>query len=109
LNTQETQRFLAENNIEVLVADLTESAPEIDELMVTLGNTGKAIPFYAIYPADGAEPITFSDVPLRQQTLLGYLKQAITNNAEDPQSLGQRTPSTVESLRGAGMPAPSQR
>ena len=108
MNTDETQRFLEANNVEVLVADLTEQAPEIDELMVTLGNTGKAIPFYAIYPAGGGEPITFSDVPLRQQTLLGYLKKAVAADPASQQVSGQRTPSTVESLR-TGVPALSQR
>jgi len=108
LNTDETQRFLEANNVAILVADLTEQAPEIDELMVTLGNTGKAIPFYAIYPAGGGEPITFSDVPLRQQTLLGYLKQAVAVDPASQQGIGQRTSSTVESLR-AGLPAVSQR
>ncbi len=108
MKTRQTQRFLDENNVEVLVADLTEPAPEVDDLMVSLGNTGKAIPFYAIFPADGGEPITFSDVPLRQQALLGYLKQAIAAGATNPRSIGKRTPSAAESLR-AGIPTPSQR
>jgi thiol:disulfide interchange protein len=108
LKTRQTQSFLEENNVEVLVADLTEPAPEIDELMVTLGNTGKGIPFYAIYPAGGGEPITFSDVPLRQKTLLGYLKQAVAADPTSQQAIGQRPPSTVETRR-AGLPAASQR
>ena len=108
MNTDETQRFLEANNVEVLVADLTEQAPEIDELMVTLGNIGKGIPFYAIYPAGGGEPITFSDVPLRQQTLLGYLKQAVAADPANQQGIGQRAPPTVESRR-AGIPIVSQR
>lgn len=108
MKTRRTQRFLEENNVEVLVADLTEPAPEIDELMMTLGNTGKAIPFYAIFPADGGEPITFSDVPLRQKTLLGYLKQAVTTDPTSQQASGQRAPSASEPLR-AGVATASQR
>ena len=108
MKTHATLRYLEANNIEVLVADLTEPAPEIDELMESLGNTGKAIPFYAIFPAGGGEPITFSDVPLRQKTLLGYLEQAITSDPASQQAIGQRTPSTVESRR-AGVRAASQR
>lgn len=108
MDTQKTRRFLEDNNVELLVADLTEPAPEIDELMVSLGNTGKAIPFYAIFPAGGGEPITFSDVPLRQQTLLAYLKQAVAVGAENAQAIGQQAHSTEDSLR-AGLPTASQR
>jgi hypothetical protein len=73
-----------------------------------LGNTGLAIPFYAIYPAGGGEPITFSDVPLLQEKLLGYLRQAVATDPASQQAIGQRPPSTVETRR-AGLSAASQR
>ena len=46
------------NRVVTLKADKTGDAPEVDQLLVELGNSGRAIPFLAIYPADGGRPIT---------------------------------------------------
>ena len=64
-----------------LIADRTRESPEIDKLMRELGNTGLAIPFYAIFPGDGRPPITFEDVPLRQKVLLERLREAVSTSS----------------------------
>ena len=46
------------NRVVTLKADKTGNAPEVDHLLMELGNSNKAIPFLAIYPADGSRPIT---------------------------------------------------
>ena len=37
----------------------TSQIDEINRLLVELGNAGKGIPFYAIFPGNGDAPITF--------------------------------------------------
>lgn len=78
MKTERTRDFLNSNGIAMLVADKTESAPEIDRLLEELGNRAKAIPFYAIYPGDGRPPIVFNDVPLLQESLIERLESAGT-------------------------------
>ena len=70
--------FLEEHSIEVLVADKSGAAPDVDRLLVELGNEATAIPFYAIYPGDGRPPITFRDVPLTPAKLLTKLAEAVS-------------------------------
>jgi hypothetical protein len=93
LKTRKTAGYLEEHNIQVLVADKSDTAPEIDQLMVELGNEATAIPFYAIYPGDGRPPITFSDVPLTQEKLLNKLEEAIS--PAEAVSRGARTSAHV--------------
>ena len=50
-------------------ADKTQESPEIDQLLVELGNTGRGIPFYAVYPGRGGDPITFDGLITQQQVL----------------------------------------
>jgi thiol:disulfide interchange protein DsbD len=58
-----------------LKADKTQSNPEIDKLLVELGNKGRVIPFYAVYPGRGGDPITFGGL-ISQQRVLDALEQA---------------------------------
>jgi thiol:disulfide interchange protein len=58
-----------------LKADKSQEAPEVDELLVELGNLGRGIPYYAIFPADGGAPITFDGL-VTQQTILDALERA---------------------------------
>lgn len=57
MNTRETKKLVQANGIIVMKADKTQPSPEIDKLLVELGNEAKAIPFYAIFPAGGGDPI----------------------------------------------------
>ena len=56
-------------------ADKSRDAPEVDALLVELGNTSRGIPFYAIYPGDGRPPIVF-DGFLTQNQVIEKLKEA---------------------------------
>ena len=69
---------MVDNEVTMLIADKTKPSPEIDALLRDLGNAATAIPFYAIYPGDGREPIRLNDVPLLQESLLDKLKAAVT-------------------------------
>jgi thiol:disulfide interchange protein len=67
--------LVEENDVVAIKADKTNSRPDIDQLLVELGNDGAVIPFLAIYPGDGSDPITI-DGPLTQQMVLDALKEA---------------------------------
>jgi thiol:disulfide interchange protein len=76
LNTLKTKHLVEKHNIKVLQADKTHQAPEVDRLLIELGNPDKFIPYYAVYPADGGEPILFGGGLITQQQVLDYLEQA---------------------------------
>ena len=47
----------------MLRADKSQPAPEVDDLMLRLGNKSRSIPFYAIFPADNPnKPILLDGV-----------------------------------------------
>lgn len=75
MDTFRTKRLIEKHQVVVLKADKTHEAPEVDELLEELGNSATSIPFYAVYPADGAEPIVFSG-PITQSYVLDVLQQA---------------------------------
>ena len=58
-----------------LLADKTHDAPEVDQLLVELGNTARTIPYMAIFPADGGAPIIL-DGPVTQNRVLLELERA---------------------------------
>ena len=74
LNTFKTFRMVKSHNVKTLKADNTDNLPEIGKLLAELGNSGKALPFYAIYPPDGAQPIVLSGV-ITQNQILGILEK----------------------------------
>ena len=51
MNTKKTREYFADQGIKALKADKTTDAPEIDQLLKTLGNSNTQIPFYAVFPA----------------------------------------------------------
>lgn len=61
------------NGVKTLKADKTNSSPEIDQLLVELGNTTTAIPYYAVYPADGGAPIIMEG-PITPWQVIGALR-----------------------------------
>ena len=75
MNTINTKLIVDENEIITLVADKTHDNDEIDDLLIALGNEAKAIPFYAIYPADGQPPITLDGLVSESQ-IIEALKEA---------------------------------
>jgi suppressor for copper-sensitivity B len=75
LNRTEVAKRVRQLNVVTLKADKTQASPEIDKLLVELGNAGRVIPFYAIYPGRGGNPITFGGL-ISQQQVLDALDQA---------------------------------
>ena len=75
MNRAEVAKRVAELKVVTLKADKTQKSPEIDQLLLELGNAGRVIPFYAIYPGRGGEPITFGGL-ITQQRVLDALQQA---------------------------------
>ena len=58
MNKLTTLSIVKRNGVKTLKADKTVDNPDIDQLLVDLGNMTRAIPFYVIYPGDGGAPIT---------------------------------------------------
>jgi thiol:disulfide interchange protein len=75
LNRTEVAKRVRQLEAVTLKADKTQASPEIDKLLVELGNAGRVIPFYAIYPGRGGDPITFGGL-ISQQQVLDALEQA---------------------------------
>ena len=76
MNTAKTKLLVDLYNVKTLKADKTGDAPEVDALLIELGNRGKGIPYYAIYPAGGGEPIHFGNRPITAEEIVEKLKQA---------------------------------
>ena len=76
MNTAKTKLLVDLYNVKTLKADKTGNAPEVDALLKQLGNDGKTIPYYAIYPAGGGEPIHFGNRPITSDEIVETLKQA---------------------------------
>ena len=75
MNTRKTKQWVLQHGVVALHADKSRPAPEADELLVELGNAGRAIPYVAIYPGKGGPPITLAG-PITQGRLLEALRQA---------------------------------
>ena len=76
MNVKQVKQWVEENHVVPIKADKTRRpSPEVDKLLVELGNAAKAIPFCAVYPADGSEPIILRG-PISKQQVLDSLKQA---------------------------------
>lgn len=75
MNRTEVAKRVRDQSVVTLKADKTQKSPEIDKLLVELGNAGRVIPFYAVYPGRGGDPITFGGL-ISQQQVLDALEQA---------------------------------
>ncbi len=77
MDSEEFKKYVDKNGIVTLKADKSSSAADdIKTLLTALGNTGGAIPFYAIFPADDPNsPITFDGI-LTNAGVIEKLKQA---------------------------------
>jgi len=69
---------MRENGIVGLVADRQKDPEAVNSLLVELGNLGKGLPFYAIYPGSGAPVIRFGTKKplLSQSTVIELLREA---------------------------------
>lgn len=69
MNRIDVKKQLDQLRAVAIKADKTQKSPEIDQLLVELGNAGRVIPYYAIYPGRGGDPITFGGLITKQQVL----------------------------------------
>ncbi len=75
LNRKDVAALLAKNGVIAIKADKTHNPPDIIQLLKELGNSAAGIPFIAVYPGAGGDPITL-DGPVTQQQVLDALEQA---------------------------------
>ena len=80
-----TRKFITDHKIVALKADKTKDSPEIDALLVKLGNRAKAIPFYAIYPAGQPDKPIVLDGVFGPDRILKALAQAV-GKSSSPES-----------------------
>lgn len=78
MNTMKTKKYLDENNVVPMKADMTRRVPAIEQLLEELGHPTKAIPYIAIFPGDGSPPITYAGI-LTQAKILELLADAAKN------------------------------
>ena len=86
MKAEESLKFMKQNDIEVLVADIGKQR-YLTKLLDELGGEGRPIPFCAVFPADGTAPITFDDIPLTHGRLVEHLQKALKSNPAE--SVGQ--------------------
>ncbi len=98
LNTEKVEEFVTKNGIVTIKADKTHDRPDIDKLLVELGNVGEAIPFYAVYPGNGGAPITFDGL-ITQQTVLDALQQAGPSRGKGQQEVAEAEPAAAPVAR----------
>lgn len=70
-----TKQYMDENNVVPMKADMTRKSPAIEKLLEELGHKTKAIPYVAIFPSDGSEPVTYAGI-LTQAKVLELLETA---------------------------------
>lgn len=89
MNVQQTKEFFEENNIVAVQADKgnENQIDEIEQLLVELGNTEAAIPFYAIYGPGIEKPITADAVITR-----GWVYESLEKAKGENKSAGKDNP-----------------
>ena len=90
MNVEKMKVFVEANDIVMMKADKTKKAdwPEIDELLISLGNPSRQIPFYAIFPAGRPnEPIVMSGVYTSPNAFIKKLKEVGLKTASRRTSL----------------------
>jgi thiol:disulfide interchange protein DsbD len=81
LNVADTKAFIESNQIATLKADMTNEAPDADDLKARLGGGGVPIPYYAVFPAEAPnQPIVFDGL-ITKSRVLETLKKALSLKA----------------------------
>ena len=78
MNVEKMKVFVEANDIVMMKADKTKKSdwPEIDELLISLGNPSRQIPFYAIFPAGRPnEPIVMDGIYTSPGAFIEKLKE----------------------------------
>ena len=85
MNTSATKEFVEQHGVIAVKADKTDKfsqeSEEINQLLVELGNYGQVIPFVAVYPAGGGDPILLEG-NLSQSEVLEALERAVPAPAQ---------------------------
>ncbi len=66
------KQWVESNDVVVLKADKSKDAPEVDQLLLELGNSSKGIPYYALMRPD-ANPVHFNGVFLSPSQFLDQI------------------------------------
>lgn len=66
------KQWVESNDVIVLKADKSKDSPEVDQLLLELGNSSKAIPYYALMRQD-ATPVHFNGVFLSPSLFLDQI------------------------------------
>lgn len=90
MNRSEVQELVEENEVVAIKADKTQENPAIDQLLTELGNPGAGIPFLAVFPADGEDPITH-DGPITKEEVLEALRKAGPSKSEEDKRVARRS------------------
>jgi len=75
LNITATKELFADLSVVPMKADKTKDRPDIDAMLVKLGNTSRAIPFYAVYVPGRDEPVLFDGL-ITHSTVRAKLAEA---------------------------------
>ena len=92
MNVEKMKVFVEANDIVMMKADKTKKSdwPEIDELLISLGNPSRQIPFYAIFPAGRPnEPILMNGVFASPAAFIRKLKETIPKTAGTETAAGE--------------------
>ena len=92
MNVEKMKVFVEANDIVMMKADKTKKSdwPEIDELLISLGNPSRQIPFYAIFPAGRPnEPILMNGVFASPAAFIQKLKETIPKTAGTETAAGE--------------------
>ena len=94
MNVEKMKDYVEANDIVMMKADKTKKSdwPEIDELLISLGNPSRQIPFYAIFPAGRPnDPIVMDKgIYTSPAPFIEKLKEA------DPKTAGAAEPGSLE-------------
>ena len=87
MNIEKTHNYFQENGIIAIRADkgIEKTADQVDQLLVDLGNPTRAIPFYALYPPGGGEPVVLDGLIQSDQVIRIFKEFQVAQSGKDAQ------------------------
>lgn len=92
------KQWIESNDVIVLKADKSKDSPEVDQLLVELGNSSKAIPYYALMRPN-TRPVHFDGVYLTPQLFLNQLGMVTPAKGNGVESLVELKDADSEKTR----------
>ena len=83
---KETLEIVNQYGIKTIKADNTHYLPEIGKLLDELGDEGRQLPYYAIYPAGSDVPLIIKHKLITTDEIIAALKKAATSGIASPNS-----------------------